>query len=57
MDSAHKNDVWKKAGIDPAKVTTIVVTHFHADHISGMMAKLTNAPIFPNAEIHVSAAE
>ncbi len=52
-----KNDVWKKAGIDPAKVTTIVITHFHADHISGLMAKDTNAPIFPNAEIIVPAAE
>ena len=52
-----KNDIWKKAGIDPEKVTTIVVTHFHADHISGLMAKDTNAPIFPNAEIHVPEAE
>lgn len=47
----------KAAGIDPAKVTTIVMTHFHADHISGLMAKDTNAPIFPNAEILVPAAE
>jgi glyoxylase-like metal-dependent hydrolase (beta-lactamase superfamily II) len=52
-----KNDVWKKAGIDPEKVTTIVITHFHADHISGLMAKDTNAPIFPNAEIHVPEVE
>lgn len=52
-----KNDLLKQAGIDPAKVTSIVITHFHADHISGLMAKDTNAPIFPNAEIHVSAAE
>ena len=45
-----KNEVWKAAGIDPAKVDTIVITHFHADHISGLMAKDTNAPIFPNAD-------
>ena len=36
---------------------TIVITHFHPDHISGLMAKDTNAPNFPNAEIHVPAAE
>jgi glyoxylase-like metal-dependent hydrolase (beta-lactamase superfamily II) len=52
-----KKDLWKVAGIDPAKVETIVITHFHPDHISGLMAKDTNAPIFPNAEIHVPAAE
>jgi glyoxylase-like metal-dependent hydrolase (beta-lactamase superfamily II) len=52
---ASKN--MKAAGIDPDKVTTIVMTHFHADHISGLMAKDTNAPIFPNAEILVPATE
>jgi glyoxylase-like metal-dependent hydrolase (beta-lactamase superfamily II) len=45
------------AGIDPAKIGTIIVTHFHADHISGLMAKDTNAQIFPNAEIIVPASE
>ena len=52
-----KNNLWKAAGIDPAKVTNIVITHFHGDHISGLMAKDTNAPIFPKAQIHVAANE
>jgi glyoxylase-like metal-dependent hydrolase (beta-lactamase superfamily II) len=52
-----KNDLWKAAGIDPGEVTNIVVSHFHPDHITGLMAKDTNAPIFPKAQIHVPAAE
>ncbi len=45
------------AGIDAAKVSKIVVTHYHPDHIFGLMAKDTNAQMFPNAEILVPAAE
>jgi glyoxylase-like metal-dependent hydrolase (beta-lactamase superfamily II) len=47
----------KAAGIDPAKISTILVTHYHPDHIFGLMAKDTNAQVFPNAEIIVPAAE
>lgn len=46
-----------KAGIDPAKISTILVTHFHGDHIFGLMAKDTNEPVYPNAEIIVPEAE
>jgi glyoxylase-like metal-dependent hydrolase (beta-lactamase superfamily II) len=52
-----KKDMLKAAGIDPAKISTIVVTHFHADHIFGLMAKDTNAQTFPNAEIVMPSAE
>ncbi len=45
------------AGIDPKAVNTIVVSHFHPDHIFGLMAKDTNAQTFPDAEIIVPAAE
>jgi len=45
------------AGIDAAKISTIVVTHFHPDHIFGLMAKDTNAQVFPDAEIILPAAE
>jgi glyoxylase-like metal-dependent hydrolase (beta-lactamase superfamily II) len=45
------------AGLDPKDVKTIIVSHFHGDHIFGLMAKDTNAQTFPDAEIIVSAAE
>jgi glyoxylase-like metal-dependent hydrolase (beta-lactamase superfamily II) len=45
------------AGIDAAKIGTILISHFHPDHIFGLMQKGTNAPTFPNAELVVSTAE
>jgi glyoxylase-like metal-dependent hydrolase (beta-lactamase superfamily II) len=44
------------AGIDPRAVDTIVISHFHPDHINGIKDK-DNALIFPNAEIMVPAPE
>jgi glyoxylase-like metal-dependent hydrolase (beta-lactamase superfamily II) len=45
------------AGIQPADISTIIVTHFHPDHIWGLMAKDTNAQLYPNAEIIVPENE
>ena len=50
-------DNLKGAGIDPAKISTVLISHFHPDHIFGLMEKGTNAPNYPNAELIVSAAE
>jgi glyoxylase-like metal-dependent hydrolase (beta-lactamase superfamily II) len=47
----------KAAGIDPAKVSTILISHFHPDHIFGLMEKGTNAATYPNAELVVNATE
>lgn len=52
-----KNNLWAAAGINPAEVTNIVISHFHGDHITGLMARETNAPVFPKAQIHVGATE
>ncbi len=46
----------RAAGLDPAQVRAVIVSHFHGDHIIG----LTNAQgerAFPNAEVIVPAAE
>jgi glyoxylase-like metal-dependent hydrolase (beta-lactamase superfamily II) len=47
----------KAAGIDPTKIETILISHFHPDHIFGLMEKDTNKPVYPNAEIIVSDVE
>jgi glyoxylase-like metal-dependent hydrolase (beta-lactamase superfamily II) len=47
----------KAAGIEPEQISTILISHFHPDHIYGLLAKDNNAPVFPNAEIVVNAAE
>jgi glyoxylase-like metal-dependent hydrolase (beta-lactamase superfamily II) len=47
----------KAAGINPKDIETILISHFHPDHIFGLLEKKTNAPVFPNAEIILSATE
>jgi glyoxylase-like metal-dependent hydrolase (beta-lactamase superfamily II) len=44
------------ANIDRATVDTVIISHFHGDHINGLLAA-ENKPAFPNAEIMVPAAE
>ncbi len=47
----------KAAGIDRSQISTILVSHFHPDHVWGLMEKGTNAAVFPNAELIVNATE
>jgi glyoxylase-like metal-dependent hydrolase (beta-lactamase superfamily II) len=44
------------AGIAPAAIDAIVISHFHPDHINGIKTK-DDALVFPNAEILVPAPE
>ncbi|BAV05722.1 metallo-beta-lactamase family protein [Filimonas lacunae] len=44
------------AGMEPAQITAIVISHAHPDHIGGLLSA-TGAFVFPNATIHMSAVE
>ena len=44
------------AGIDRNAVDTVIISHFHADHINGLLTA-DSKPAYPNAEIMVPAAE
>src|SRR5262245_40969235 len=46
----------KAAGIDRNQVDTVIISHFHGDHINGLLTA-DNKAAFPNAEILVPAAE
>ena len=44
------------AGIDVNTVDTVIISHYHGDHINGLL-KIDNSLAFPNAEILVPAPE
>ncbi|KIZ44718.1 MULTISPECIES: MBL fold metallo-hydrolase [Rhodopseudomonas] len=44
------------AGFDPKSVDTVVISHFHGDHINGLLGA-DGRLAFPNAEVLVPAAE
>jgi glyoxylase-like metal-dependent hydrolase (beta-lactamase superfamily II) len=45
------------AGIDRNAINVVVISHFHADHVNGLLAADNKSPAFPNAEIKVPANE
>ena len=45
------------AGIDPASVTDVVLTHMHMDHCGGLLADGVKQRLRPDLRVHVAAAE
>lgn len=47
--------VLKENGISPEDIQYIYLTHFHGDHIGGMMRE--DSVVFPNAQVYASRSE
>jgi glyoxylase-like metal-dependent hydrolase (beta-lactamase superfamily II) len=56
-NATHLPANMKAAGIDYTKIGTILISHFHPDHVWGLMEKGTNAAVFPHAELIVNSVE
>jgi glyoxylase-like metal-dependent hydrolase (beta-lactamase superfamily II) len=44
------------AGVEPASVNAIVISHMHGDHIGGLLTP-EGQPLYPNATLHLHADE
>jgi glyoxylase-like metal-dependent hydrolase (beta-lactamase superfamily II) len=54
--TGHMPAAIRAAGFDPSAVAVVVISHFHGDHVGGLLAS-DGTPAFPNAAIKVPEAE
>ncbi len=45
------------AGIDPAAVTDVVLTHLHMDHVGGLLTQGLKERLRPDLQVHLAARE
>src|SRR5688572_4271449 len=55
--SGHLASRLSAAGIDPASITDVVLTHMHVDHVGGLLADGLMGRLRPEVPIHVATAE
>ncbi|NOU19808.1 MAG: MBL fold metallo-hydrolase [Bacteroidales bacterium] len=55
-DSGYLLEQLKNAGVDPSKIDLILITHFHFDHIGGLVSP-DGKRLFPNAIVRASQTE
>ena len=55
--AGHLAQRLEAAGIDPASVTDVVITHIHVDHVGGLLADGLRGGLRSDVPIHVAAAE
>lgn len=58
-DTDHVADVVRAAGVDPAQVTDVLLTHLHFDHGAGIVEPAGQGwrLLFPNARHHVQRSQ
>lgn len=56
-DAGHLARNLEAAGVGPAQIDTILLTHMHPDHSAGLTDRDTGQPFFPNAELVVHENE